>query len=210
MNSDAELTRHALRRQARAARRALDDAQRALAATQLCSHLLAAPLLMSARRVAAYAAVASELDLMPLIAALIERGTEVYLPHIEHTAPHMRFARWRGQKRFLLPNRFGIPEPVGDAGSMLDAQQLDVVLLPLVAFDDRGQRLGSGAGYYDRALAFRLQSEPPPWLIGIGYACQQVSAIPAASWDVPLDGIATETGMMTLEAADKERGCLPG
>lgn len=198
---EAELARHELRRQARAARRALPESERRAASAALAEHLLDAPLLRAAARVGAYAAVASELDLAPLISGLLARGAEVYLPHVEHTAPDMHFARWRGQQRFLLPNRFGIPEPVGDASDLLEARALDVLLLPLVAFDGSGQRLGSGAGYYDRALAYRLEAVAPPWLIGIGFACQQVAAIPAAPWDVPLDGYATEAGYVSLRPA---------
>lgn len=197
MNAPGNLLRHELRRQARAARRALDEHQRRAAAEAVCERLLQA--FPGCKRVGAYAAVASELDLGPTLARWIAAGVEVYLPHVEHTAPQMRFARWRGQQRFLVPNRFGIPEPLVSVDELIGAESLDLVLLPLIAFDRHGQRLGSGAGYYDRALAFRLGQPAPPLLYGIGYACQQVERIPAAVWDVPMDGVVTETDCLRIK-----------
>ncbi|MFO1496412.1 MAG: 5-formyltetrahydrofolate cyclo-ligase [Lysobacterales bacterium] len=197
MNPAGELLRHELRRQARAARRALDEHQRREAAVAVSAALLQA--FPQPRRIGAYAAVASELDLGPTLARWIAAGVEVYLPHIEHTAPHMQFARWRGQQRFLVPNRFGIPEPLVSVDDLIGAESLDLVLLPLIAYDRHGQRLGSGAGYYDRALAFRLRQPAPPLLLGVGYACQQVERIPAAAWDVPLDGMVTETELLCFK-----------
>ncbi len=81
---------------------------------------------------------------------------------------------------------------------LVPAQSLDIILLPLVAFDRSGSALGSGAGYYDRALAFRLTQPAPPLLIGIGFACQEVAGIPMADWDVPLDLVITEREMIVI------------
>lgn len=192
--------RQAIRRQARTARRQVNvvAAQQAASAVAIALQLL--PEWPALQRIGAYAAVASELSLQETIQALLERGREVYLPHVEHSHPSMRFARWRGDNKVLRPNRFGIPEPVVLVEELLLAEQLDAILMPLLAFDPHGQRLGSGAGYYDRALAHRLQSPPPPLLIGVAYACQQASAIPAAPWDVALDLVLTENGCVRMPA----------
>jgi len=186
--------RHQLRQRARAARKALDDEVRAAAAAALPAILATLPAFAGAQRVGVYAAVASELSLEAVVATLRERGASVYLPHIENAA-HMRFAPWHTGRR-LLANRFGIPEPMVEAGELVGADDLDLVLLPLLAFDRQGGRLGSGAGFYDRALTFRLGRAAPPWLVGIGYACQQVEGIPLADWDVPLDAVATENELI--------------
>lgn len=184
--------RHRLREQARAARRALDEGAREAAAASLPSQLHQLPAYASARRIAAYAAVASELSLQPLIESMLTRGQQVYLPHIEQHAPEMQFAPWHGDSRRLKTNHFGIAEPMVDAAQLVGADTMDLILLPLLAFDHRGGRLGSGAGFYDRALAFRLRSPAPPLLVGVGHACQEVDAIPAEPWDVPLDAVVTD------------------
>jgi len=94
----------------------------------------------------------------------------------------------------LHPNRYGIPEPECAPAALITAEQVDVVLLPLVAFHRAGHRLGMGAGYYDRSFAFlRSRARPAsPVLVGIGYSFQEVAAMPALDHDVPLDFIATE------------------
>ena len=200
MQSEAELRRHELRRQARAARRELSEGERVAAAQALCVRLGTLPAFASARRIGCYAAVASELSLQTAMDAALVRGQQIYLPHVEHTAPDMRFAHWTGQHKRLLTNRFGIPEPLVDVAELVPAQTLDVILLPLLAFDRCGGRLGSGAGYYDRALAFRRESPAPPLLIGIGFACQEVTDIPMAEWDVPLDLVVTERELIVIGA----------
>ncbi len=188
----ADDLRHRLREQARAARRALSEPARDEAATAVAARLRALPAFDTARRIGAYAAVASELSLQPLIESMLARGQRVYLPHIEQHAPEMQFAPWHGDPRRLKTNHFGIAEPMVDAAQLASADTMDLILLPLLAFDRCGGRLGSGAGFYDRALAFRLRSPAPPLLVGVGHACQEVDAIPAEPWDVPLDAVVTD------------------
>lgn len=200
MQPDDELRRHELRQQARGARRALSDEERAAAAAALRHQLESLSAFIDALRVGGYAAVGTEISLEASIDGALRRGQHVYFPHIEHSAPEMRFAHWTGQTRRMLPNRFGIPEPLVDAAQLVGAETLDVILLPLVAFDRAGGRLGSGAGFYDRALAFRQARTAPPLLIGVGFHCQEVGAIPMAPWDVPLDLIATDRELIVTEA----------
>lgn len=196
----SELLRHELRRQARARRRALPQEERELATERCSANVSSLQLVCAATQIGAYAAVASELSLSQVIDQAIARAQIIYLPHIEHNATAMHFAPWSGQRRLLMPNHFGIPEPLVDASQWVLAERLDVILLPLLAFDRHGGRLGSGAGYYDRALSFRLSQSAPPWLIGIGFACQEVPTIPLASWDVRLDFVVTEDGAFAVNA----------
>jgi len=92
----------------------------------------------------------------------------------------------------LKKNQFDIPEPV-DRTNQIEADQLDLVLLPLVAFDGVGYRLGTGGGYYDKTFAFRKKSaKPVPLLVGLGYDCQRAAPLPADPWDIMLDAVLTE------------------
>ena len=95
----------------------------------------------------------------------------------------------------LRTNRYGIAEPTGT--DHRDARWCDLVLLPLVAFDACGHRLGTGGGYYDRALAFRRlrQSWPGPRLVGLAHSAQELPTISPNPTDVALDAIVTERGI---------------
>lgn len=181
-------SRPGLRAELRARRHAL-DARARMAAGQAIADLLRPGL---DGHVAGYWAMDAE---VPLLALLGGAPGFVYCLPVLQPGKRLRFAPWRAGDA-LVQNRFGIPEPDLAASSLLDPEDLDHVLLPLIGFDDRGQRLGTGGGYYDRSFAFRLGNRQPPRLIGIAYACQQVAALPAAEWDVPLDLIATECGLL--------------
>ncbi|TML16076.1 MAG: 5-formyltetrahydrofolate cyclo-ligase [Actinobacteria bacterium] len=114
----------------------------------------------------------------------------LYLP-VTVPPRRMTFARWRRGDQ-LRTSSFGIDEPL-PAARRVATHRLDVVLVPLVAFDRRGIRLGYGAGYYDAAFAFRLRSRRTrPLLVGLAHAFQEVPHIDARAWDVPLDLVVTE------------------
>ena len=108
----------------------------------------------------------------------------------------MRFVRYRTDS-VMRVNRYGIAEPDPRHAEVIPVRRLDLILLPLVAFDERGWRLGSGAGYYDRALHHLRTGRRwrRPKLIGVGYECQRVDRLQPDAWDVPLDGMLTERGL---------------
>jgi 5-formyltetrahydrofolate cyclo-ligase len=107
----------------------------------------------------------------------------------------LRFSPWRPGDP-LVTNRYGIPEPNVATAALLEPTELHLVLLPLLGFDRAGHRLGTGGGYYDRSFAFRRTAAAPPTLIGIGYALQELPAIQACDWDVPLDALITENELI--------------
>jgi 5-formyltetrahydrofolate cyclo-ligase len=192
--------RAALREEMRARRRALDAPARLAAAQCLRHNLDTLPAYLGATRIAGYWAGDGEMPLNLVLAALAARGQQYYLPLV---LPHrrLRFAPWQAGEA-VEANRYGIPEPVAGEADAIEADELDVVLLPLVAFDRHGTRLGSGGGYYDRSLAFLAGRARPtkPLLIGVGYAFQESASLLAQPWDVALDYVATEQGLLDCHA----------
>ncbi|ODV27755.1 MAG: 5-formyltetrahydrofolate cyclo-ligase [Rhodanobacter sp. SCN 68-63] len=140
-----------------------------------------------------------ELALNLVIPPLLARGQQFLLPLLG-AERQLRFAPWSAGEP-VEPNRHGIPEPV-QVRAPLAPFQLDLVLVPLLAFDRRGQRLGYGGGYYDRSFAFLNEQARPtePLLVGIAYDFQEVDSIEPARWDVPLDFVATDRELIDCHA----------
>jgi 5-formyltetrahydrofolate cyclo-ligase len=175
----------------RARRAALEPAARMAAAEGLLARLDELAEWHTDERVAGYWAVGGELLLHRATADCVRRGATWFLPRLDGQT--LRFAPWR-QGDAIAPNRYGIPEPDLPLSRCAAAETLQLVLVPLLAFDRRGNRLGSGAGYYDRSFGFLQRGERPrePLLVGVGYAFQEVDALPARRWDVTLDFVCTE------------------
>lgn len=190
----AQLVRKALRQQIRAARQALTASEQQQAANQLLEHLPALPQLQQAQRVAVYLSNDAELDTTPLIKWLWQQGKQVYLPVLHLFCPGFLTFQLYTPNTPMRPNRFGIAEPVPAVSQLCPLTALEVIFLPLVAFDAAGNRLGMGGGFYDRTLASlprQCNANTSPQLIGLAHNCQQVSAVPVESWDVPLQQILT-------------------
>lgn len=134
--------------------------------------------------VASYVPMSGEADPSPLARAAVEAGCEIVLPHVTGPKPPLRFLAWDTEAA-LVAGPFGLHQPAETA----DERAPDIILTPLVAFDAALNRLGQGAGHYDRAFA----AFPNAWRIGVAWSVQQVDALPADPWDVPLHAIATET-----------------
>ena len=185
-----------LRADMAARRTALGAPARIAAAEGVMRSLEQLPEFMVDPDIAGYWAVRGEVPLNLAVARLASRGQHYFLPVLDDSVPRtLRFAEFVAGTA-LEPNRFGIPEPHETA--TVPADQMDVVLLPLLAFDARGNRLGTGGGWYDSTFSFlREQARPArPLLVGVAYAFQQVEALPVESWDVPLDYIATDTALI--------------
>ena len=181
--------RRELRRALRQRRRDAGAAERMAAAEAVATRLLDHPRFPAAGYIAGYWAIDGEVPLH-LLQMRLREGQSWCLPCVQPDGS-LRFAPWRPGDA-LVTNRFGIPEPDLAPSSLLAPQDMAVVVLPLLGFTRGGQRLGMGGGYYDRSFAFRRASPAPPWLVGAAYGFQQLDALPAQDWDVPLDAIATE------------------
>lgn len=100
----------------------------------------------------------------------------------------------------MKPNQYGISEPDIPISHQLKPIELDIVLMPLVAFDLNGNRLGMGGGFYDRSFSFlmRRKSNKKPRLIGVAYDFQEIETLDSDSWDVPLDAVVTESRLIKI------------
>lgn len=192
--------RTSLRRQLRTQRMQLDARARLAAAEALVQSLERLPEFLVDARVAGYWAVGGEMPLHTVYASLRAREQGYFLPIIDESNL-LRFARWTPASA-LRQNRYGIPEP--ESEDALPPGDLDVVLLPLLGFDRNGNRLGMGAGYYDRSFAFLRDAKRParPVLVGIGYHFQEVAQITAEAWDVRLDFVATDRELIACTVPD--------
>lgn len=185
MNAD---TKRKLRREKRQQRNALPAAAQQRASRRLLQNLRQLPEYRRAQRLAGYLANDGELSLAPLFRHARLQGKHCYLPVLQSATAMSFYSYSPGQ--VLHKNSVGIAEP-GRRQAACPLSKLDVILLPLVAFDRHGGRLGMGGGYYDRSLKGR-QGNGGPMLIGVAHALQEVSAVPSDSWDVPLDAIVTD------------------
>lgn len=164
---------------------------------QIAERCIAAGLLDAGFRIAAYLANDGEVDTLDIFDALRQHGRTGFIPILRQQP---RRALWFGPYAgpgSTQPNRYGIPEPAIDGDTITDGRALDLVFVPLVAFDLHGNRLGMGGGYYDRSFAFRLEdpSSVKPRLIGLAFEGQKIARLDAQVWDVPLDAAVTEAAV---------------
>jgi 5-formyltetrahydrofolate cyclo-ligase len=186
--------RNVLRRHLIKLRRAVPAAERRAAGEAVANHVRHGFRLRPGLRIAVYAPLPSELDTTALIRLGEQHRCRIYLPRLtDLRRRRMQFVAAGGAMR---RNHLGIMEPV--LVRRLAARNLDLVFVPLVGFDAKGERLGMGAGYYDRAFAFLRHRRhwSHPRLIGLAYSFQQVPHIEGASHDVRLNAVITEKGLI--------------
>jgi len=187
-------SRNHLRRRLRAQRRALTPAEQARAAQALVAQLTATRLFRVSRRIALYLPNDGEIEPQAVMKRLWQMHKTCYLPILSRLRhDRLWFAPFTPDTP-LAVNRFGIPEPQVPARRWRRAQDLDLILMPLVAFDTHGNRLGMGGGFYDKSLAFLRNRGRwhKPHLLGLAHDFQRVDRLQACAWDVPLQGVATD------------------
>jgi 5-formyltetrahydrofolate cyclo-ligase len=143
---------------------------------------------LQAKNVALYLPDSNEVDTHAILFWFLKRDVSVYLPVVEEQT--MSFYLYHPQK--LKQNRFGIAEPDPMVCAKIDIFDLDLIVVPVLGFDVNCQRIGRGAGFYDRALADVVDTQPRPTLCGLAYEVQQVPNCFAQPHDVPLDAVITE------------------
>jgi 5-formyltetrahydrofolate cyclo-ligase len=187
----SQTDRRELRRRFRALRRALDPDTQAAHSAALARHFFTSGLVLAGRTIALYVASDGEPDLEPLERRLLDARKRLALPVVRNGG-RLEFYRVKRRTPRII-NRYGIPEPAPGAAYVAPLA-IDLLLMPLVAFDGAGNRLGRGAGFYDRSLG-GLPPALRPRLIGVAHEIQRSpERLPAEAWDVPMDGVLTEAG----------------
>lgn len=185
-----------LRSRMRKQRRMLDEQRRAQANRAISQAVIERLAPLQPCTVAAYLAFDGEPDLGDAFPALIEAGFRLALPFIEShgDTSRMVFRRWQPEDS-LARNRMGFFEP--HLGEIVAAKDLGAILMPLVAWDASGSRLGMGAGYYDRALE-PLRHSATPLRIGIAFDVQRTDELPTDPHDVPLHELISDSRRFTF------------
>jgi 5-formyltetrahydrofolate cyclo-ligase len=201
MTEDIATSKDCLRAAMRVARRALSAEKRAEASRLACGHLLASALWREAAAVALYIAVRGEVDTAALLDAAWREGKTVLLPLCApEQSGTMRLAACAGPEQ-LRPGAYGIPEPVPRAPIDWEQPDLapsppDLTVVPGLAFDLKGYRLGMGGGYYDRLLALPAYAET--CRLGLAYDFQRIESVPRRDWDIPMHALCTEKELLWI------------
>jgi len=190
MAADAK---HAMRKAARVRRPQLARAAGAEAAAAAASHFLKAIKLEPGAIVSGYWPVGDEFDVRPLLERLHQAGHACALPVVVGKGKPLLFRRWEPGAT-LVPAALGIPVPLPEADELVP----DVLLVPMLAYDDEGYRLGYGGGFYDLTLASLREATPATLGVGAAYAGQRVPEVPHDATDARLDWILTEQGAVLV------------
>lgn len=192
--TDAQLDKANLRTVALARRAALEPAARAAAAEAAAAHAMEWLGAVRGEVVSVFASIGGEIDTGPLVRRLREAGACIALPIVLEIGKPLLFRLWEPGVALVPsagPGRMAIPAPPEDA----PAVSPDVLVVPLAGFDARGNRLGYGAGFYDRTLSL-LRHAKRVEALGYAFAVQELPGVPAEAHDERLDAIATDAGVV--------------
>jgi len=189
-------TQGSIRTRKRQQRCQLSPSQQKHHAQALAKQIITSAEYKKSRHLACYLANDGEISPHNIIEHAWRMNKKVYLPVLSPLKNSLYFAPYNQNSR-MLSNRFGIEEPICPPAEWKKAWQLDLLLLPLVAFDENGNRMGMGGGFYDRTLAYlnHFQQWKKPQLIGLAHEVQKENKLTTQAWDVPLNMVATESGI---------------
>jgi len=192
--SETSSQKQSLRKQFRTLRRNLSAEEKQQAAINIAQHLIDLPVYQKAEQIGVYSALGEEASLATFSELAWKDEKDLFLPKIDQasTANQMHFYPWLPDM-CLLTNSQGISEP--ETGSkekkaIPKTPQFNLLLLPLVAYDKKGHRLGMGGGFYDRYIEKYISKNCQ--LIGIAFSCQQAQELPHAKWDKNLHAVVNE------------------
>lgn len=190
VQKDAKAVKRQLRSRIMEARKAMPAEQRKEYSAAVCQKLSQCDRLAEAKAIMAFHPFDTELDIWPFVEAAKVRGQEIWLPRTVPSEKRLIPYRYSGPE-MLRQGVYGIWEPDPALAEEADLTRLDAVVVPGVAFDARGGRMGYGGGYYDRFLAALAVR---PYLVGVAFSMQVVEQVPREPHDIMLDGLVTERG----------------
>lgn len=182
-----------LRRRMRSVRRALPREAREARARAAAERVMALPAFVQARTVLAFVAVRGEMDPAPVVQAARAAGKRLALPRVDFEAMALRLHLWEADDP-LAEGGYGIPEP-DPAAPTVDASEVDLVLVPALAVDPTGQRIGYGKGFYDRLLP----TLPRAVRCALVYDFQLIGEVPRTPEDVPVHVIVSDARVILVE-----------
>lgn len=186
------LSRSELRQQMRVRRQQLSPQGQNKMAEKIVDQVCNSPIFYQSTHISAYIAHAGEIDPAPILRLAWQLKKICYLP-VMQTQKQLCFVKYESEDE-LIPNSYKILEPIIHPDKIIQPALLDLVLVPLVAFDRKGNRLGMGSGYFDVTFSFLKTAKRPtkPYLLGLAYEWQQCETISPEEWDIKLDAVATE------------------
>lgn len=196
--------RNQLRKDLLSKRRQYDLTLKGYLSSCICEHILQSEIFASSHNIACYLAVNGEVDLSNVIQTIWQQNKKCYLPLVtKNEKHHMDFIEYK-QKDELICNKYNICEPIYKHEKLINPVNLDLVLMPLIGFDDDCNRLGYGGGYYDYTFAFLQQrnnilvkSPKKPYLLGVAFSWQHLDKkITASNTDIALDAVITEKSLL--------------
>lgn len=177
----------------------ISQTNRTLSRQQLTNHLLASDLYQAATTIFAYAALPSEISLAPFITTALADGKRVCIPTINWDTKAMQPAQIQNLDTDLESGRYGVRTPIARC-PLVEPNDIDLILIPGLAFDHDLNRLGRGAGFYDRMIDSMSPSSTRPPLVGVCFDCQIVERVPTEPHDHPMDRVITQTGFIDSNA----------
>ncbi len=183
-----------LRQRMKKQRKQLSVSQQQHLSEKMVMLLSSSSFYQAARNIALYLPINGEADPCQLFHHNRDISKKFYLPVLSSCAEQpLDFIQWHEKTQFKT-NIYGISEPIYQAEESILVTQLDLVIMPLLAFDPKGNRLGMGGGYYDRSFSFKRQTQHrhSPLLVAYAYGFQMQTQLVTQAWDIPVDAYVTE------------------
>jgi 5-formyltetrahydrofolate cyclo-ligase len=190
--ADLQETKPSLRKRILGRRDAIDPWTRTALSRAIVRDIVETFVYRRSNTIMAYASFGSELQTDEFVRHVLDQGKILLLPRVNRQEGSLDVYRVRDPVQDLRVGTWGIREPRPDRCARVDPHAIDFVLVPGVAFDTRGGRLGYGGGFYDKLLADGLS--PGAWLVGGAFEGQMVEKVPVDEHDVPMDVVVTENG----------------
>ncbi|MBN1655833.1 MAG: 5-formyltetrahydrofolate cyclo-ligase [Deltaproteobacteria bacterium] len=199
-NDEVERIRYSAKAQLRSKMRALrghlPDRAREARSKSICDTVVQLPCFIRARSVIGYVAILKEVDPEPILKIAFKCGKTVGLPRVDQQNQMLAIHRW-SQGEPLIKSAFGVKEPFASA-PLIEPSQIDLVLVPALAFDPRGYRIGYGKGFYDRLLGSLSGAKA----VGIAYDFQLIIEAPNTAGDLPVSVIVTDQRTLLVDRVD--------